>query len=144
MHALLQPLHVVQDQNARNCMKNPCLDMPQRKEVPPRATLLPDLARCIVQVNSISSNLMALVLFDLLDPKRKTAHAGACSSDPAAALLDAAFQAFNSYAKTMETQHAAVISSVGSQLTTYGLGAGGNGAIPRPQMAPLIAMSLFA
>jgi hypothetical protein len=109
-----------------------------------------------MDVQQIQSGLVGMALFDAWADSVAALHGHKrIHGDP---LIAAAFAAFEGYVQQVETQNAAMIAGVSSQLgidaassavtagqlTTYTLNPAGNGVITQAQMAPLLALNLIA
>jgi hypothetical protein len=103
-----------------------------------------------VQVNSLLDSQIGLTLFDLwLDSVQKrrrchrTGHGGG-GDGIESPLIDAAFQAFNAYVRTVETMNNAQIAALAPQVLGYTSNGQSATPITTQDIAPFLALNIMA
>jgi hypothetical protein len=76
--------------------------------------------------------------------KSHHSHHGKCAAGISSPLVDAAFQAFNAYAHSVEAMNNAQIAALSPQLQLYSLNKSGTGAISSADLAPFLALNIMA
>jgi len=101
-----------------------------------------------MQVNAILDPQIGFTLFDsylnAVRAHRKGHHDHGTSGGISSPLVNAAFQAFNNYAATMEAGFQAQIAGLSAQLTGYAPNPQATGALTTKDIAPFLALNIMA